>query len=136
MVWVSNLSYHTGKDLANMRKNFQIKLEPKAHAHLKFRAKQLGLTLGELVENLISLMEIRVEKACDTLNVNQGLIDDRLLKILLRDNFSIDKSELEKELSTICQEMPKGFNPSMLSVLRCLLQCHCMMRLVTAWRLT
>ena len=111
MVWVSNLSYHTDKDLANMRKNFQIKLEPKAHAHLKFRAKQVGLTLGELIENLISLMEFRLENACKILNIKHGLIDDSLLKIMLNDKFSIDKNELEEELNNIRQIKPKGFNP-------------------------
>ena len=111
MVWVSNLSYHTDKDLANMRKNFQIKLEPKAHAHLKFRAKQVGLTLGELIENLISLMEIRIEKTCKILNIKQGLIDDRLLKVLLKDNFSINANELEEELNAVRNIKPKGFNP-------------------------
>ena len=111
MVLVSNLSYHTDKDLANMRKNFQIKLEPKAHAHLKFRAKQLGLTIGEFIENLISLMEFRLENSCKILNIKQGLIDDRLLKILLKDNFNIDKNELEEELNTARHIKPKGFNP-------------------------
>ena len=94
-----------------MRKNFQIKLEPKAHAHLKFRAKQVGLTLGELIENLISLMEIRIEKTCKILNIQEGLIDDRLLKVLLKDNFSIDRVELEKELDAARNIKPKGFNP-------------------------
>ena len=111
MVWVSNLSYHTDKDYTNMRKNFQIKLEPKAHAHLKFRAKQVGLTLGELIENLISLMEIRIEKTCKILNIQEGLIDDVLLKMLLKDNFNIDKNELEEELNSLRQTKPKGFNP-------------------------
>ena len=111
VVWVGSFSYKTDKDYTTMRKNFQIKLEPKAHAHLKFRAKQLGLTIGEFVENLISLMEIRLENSCKILNIKQGLIDDRLLKVLLKDNFSIDKNELEEELNTARQIKPKGFNP-------------------------
>ena len=111
MVWIDNLSYHTDKDYINMRKNFQIKLEPKAHAHLKFRAKQVGLTLGELIENLISLMEIRVEKTSKILNIQEGLIDDVLLKMFLKDNFSIDKNELEEELKALRQTKPKGFKP-------------------------
>ena len=111
MLWIINLSYQTDKDLANMRKNFQIKLEPKAHAHLKFRAKQVGLTLGELIENLISLMEFRLEKTCKILNIESGLIDDSLIKIMLKDNFNIDKNELEEELNTLRQIKPKGFKP-------------------------
>jgi DNA-directed RNA polymerase subunit F len=94
-----------------MRKNFQIKLEPKAHAHLKFRAKQLGLTLGELIENLISLMEIRVEKACKILNIQEGLIDDVLLKIFLKDGLKIDKNDLKEELNKVRTVKPNGFKP-------------------------
>ena len=94
-----------------MRKNFQIKLEPKAHAHLKFRAKQLGLTLGELIENLISLMEIRVEKSCKILNIQEGLIDDVLLKIFLKDGLKIDKNDLKEELNKVRIVKPKGFRP-------------------------
>jgi hypothetical protein len=94
-----------------MRKNFQIKLEPKAHAHLKFRAKQLGLTLGELIENLISLMEIRLEKACNILNIQEGLIDDVLLKIFLKDSLKIDIHNLKKELNNVRIVKPNGFKP-------------------------
>lgn len=94
-----------------MRKNFQIKLQPKAHAHLKFRAKQLNITMGELIENLISLMEIRLENSCKILNVKQGLIDDVILKILLKDNFSINEIELEKEVNKVRNLKPRGFNP-------------------------
>ena len=94
-----------------MRKNFQIKLEPKAHAHLKFRAKQLGLTLGELIENLISLMEIRIEKTCKILNIQEGLIDDVLLKIFLKDGLKIDKNDLKEELNKVRTVKPNGFKP-------------------------
>ncbi len=94
-----------------MRKNFQIKLEPKAHAHLKFRAKQLGLTLGELIENLISLMEIRIEKSCKILNIQEGLIDDVLLKIFLKDGLKIDKNDLKEELNKVRIVKPNGFKP-------------------------
>ena len=94
-----------------MRKNFQIKLDPKAHAHLKFRAKQLGLTLGELIENLISLMEIRIEKSCQILNIQEGLIDDVLLKIFLKDGVKIDRNDLKEELDKVRIMKPNGFKP-------------------------
>ena len=94
-----------------MRKNFQIKLDPKAHAHLKFRAKQIGLTLGELIENLISLMEIRIEKSCKILNIQEGLIDDVLLKIFLKDGIKIDRNDLKEELNKVRNVKPNGFKP-------------------------
>ena len=94
-----------------MRKNFQIKLDPKAHAHLKFRAKQIGLTLGELIENLISLMEIRIEKSCKILNIQEGLIDDVLLKIFLKDGIEIDRNDLKEELNKVRNVKPNGFKP-------------------------
>ena len=94
-----------------MRKNFQIKLEPTAHAHLKFRAKQIGLTLGELIENLISLMEIRIEKSCKILNIQEGLIDDVLLKIFLKEGIKIDRNDLKEELNKLRIMKPNGFKP-------------------------
>lgn len=93
------------------RKNFQIKIDPKAHAQLKFRAKQLNITIGEYLENLISAMEVRLQKAYSIMGVQDGLIDTALLKILLKDDLSINKIELSDELKKSSSSMDTLFVP-------------------------
>jgi len=80
------------------RKYFQIKMKPEVHKQLKFRAKQLGISIGEYLENLVSSMELRLSKTYKTVNIQSGLVDELFLKILLKDTLSIDEEELRKEM--------------------------------------
>ena len=80
------------------RKYFQIKMNPKHHEQLKARAKQLGIPIGEYVENIVSSMEVRLEAAYKIAEIQRGLIDDLMLRVLIKHAISIDKEELLKKL--------------------------------------
>lgn len=66
------------------RKSFQVVMQPTAHRRAKLRAGQLGITIGQYMENLISAMELRLNRAYKqgkAMNV-AGMIDDLFLKVL------------------------------------------------------
>ena len=85
------------------RQPFQVKMNPKHHRILKLRAKQLGMSIAELVENLISHQEQRLKKAYKVLGIDREKIEDVLLKdelllrILLKDEGSINEKWLKAE---------------------------------------
>ena len=85
------------KDLME-RVYFQIKMNPEHHSQLKFRSKQLSMPIGELVENLVSSLEVRLEEAYRVADIQKGLIDDLMLRILIKQEFSLPKEELLKKL--------------------------------------
>ena len=68
------------------RKNFQLKMSPEHHKQLKFRAKQLGKPIGELIENLVGSLELRLEEAYKVAEIQRGLIDDLMLRVLIKKN--------------------------------------------------
>ena len=80
------------------KKYFQIKMDPAAHGQMKFRAKQLGISIGEYLENLISSMEIRVKKAYKTTKIQEHLIDELMLRVLLKNDLSLNEEELKANL--------------------------------------
>ena len=80
------------------RKYFQIRMYQKDHNQLKLRAKQLGIPIGELVENLISSLEIKLNNAYKITKIRRGWLDDSLLRILLRSKLSIDEKELMEQI--------------------------------------
>lgn len=68
-------------------KSYQIKMDENVHSLLKRRAKALGMTLGEFIQNMLSTLEPRAElfkisKGLDTNIINDEL-DARLIKLLL-----------------------------------------------------
>ena len=71
-------------------KSFQIKMNAHAHALIKNRSQQLGITIGEFIENLLASLEIRIERAKTTSNIAPSIrndendeIDAKLIKFLL-----------------------------------------------------
>jgi len=75
---------------------YQVKMEPQAHERLKKRAKQLGITIGEMIENLLASFELRMKKAHKTLEANDQIdvssldsveVDTALMKILLTKDY-------------------------------------------------
>jgi hypothetical protein len=83
------------------RKYFQIKMDPAAHGRMKFRAKQLGVSIGEYLENLIGSMEIRLKQAYETTKIQEHLIDELMLRVLLKNNLSLNAMELKAELDIV-----------------------------------
>jgi len=90
------------------RKYFQIRMDPEAHKQLKIRAKQLGISIGELVENLISSLEISLSNAYDIAKIRKGWIDDPLLRILLRAELRINEKELMEKIDNITTQTSIG----------------------------
>lgn len=80
------------------KKYFQIKMNPAAHGQMKFRAKQLEISIGEYLENLISSMEIGIKKAYKTTKIQEHLVDDLMLRVLLKNDLSLNEEELKAEL--------------------------------------
>jgi len=79
------------------RKYFQFRLRPDAHAVLKSRAKLLNVSIGEMIENLVTALELRLDRAYEILDIEKGLTDDVLLRILIRKQL-IDQEELKAEI--------------------------------------
>jgi len=61
----------------------------------------MGVSIGEYAENLIASMESRIEKAYETVGIQEGLIDELMIRVLIRSDFSVDKEELKKKLLEI-----------------------------------
>ena len=68
-------------------KSFQIKMNAHAHALIKNRAQQLGITIGEFIENLLASLEIRIERAKELAEIDPRIrndeLDAKLIKFLL-----------------------------------------------------
>jgi len=88
-------------------KPYQVKMEPQAQERLKKRAKQLGITIGEMIQNLLASFELRMKNAHKTLEANDQIdvsdmdsveVDTALMKILLtKDYRDLTDKEFEKE---------------------------------------
>ncbi len=98
-------------------KPYQVKMEPQAHERLKKRAKQLGITIGEMIENLLASFELRMKKAHKTLEGNERIdvsgldsaeVDTALIKILLaKDYRDLTDKEFEKEQIRVLSSLRK-----------------------------
>ena len=93
-------------------KPYQVKMEPKAHGMLKKRAKQLGITIGEMIENLLASFELRMKKAHKTLEAQKKIdvssldsveVDTALMKILLTKDYRdlTDKQFKEEQIRVL-----------------------------------
>jgi type II secretory pathway component PulL len=88
-------------------KPYQIKMESQAHERLKKRAKQLGITIGEMIQNLLASFELRIKNAHKTLEKNDRIdvsdmdsveVDTALMKLLLtKDQRDLTGKEFEEE---------------------------------------
>ena len=98
-------------------KPYQVKMEPQAHERLKKRAKQLGITIGEMIENLLSSFELRMKKAHKTLEGNESIdvsgldsaeVDTSLIKILLtKDCRDLTDKEFKEEQIRVLSSLRK-----------------------------
>ena len=82
-------------------KQFQIRMNPKAHARLKMRANQQGITIGEMIENLLASFENRLKQSWDNINYNgpvESLSIEQELAMLMLENDCKDITDEEYEL--------------------------------------
>jgi len=92
-------------------------MEPEAHGRLKKRAKQLGVTIGEMIQNLLASFELRVKNAHKTLEANDQIdvsemdsveVDTALIKILLtKDQRDLTDKEFEEEQIRVLRSLRK-----------------------------
>lgn len=88
-------------------KNVGIKMDENAYALLKLRAKQLGVKIGPMVENLLGSLELRLKNAYEKSEIKDKSNDaDRLLvrAILESDRYGWN----EKKLLTECGRVKIG----------------------------
>ena len=98
-------------------KPYQVKMEPQAHERLKKRAKQLGITIGEMIENLLASFELRMKKAHKTLEKSDHIdvsdmdsveVDTAIIKLLLtKDQRDLTDKEFEEEQIRILGSLRK-----------------------------
>lgn len=103
-------------------KPYQVKMEPKAHDRLKKRAKQLNITIGEMIQNLLASFEIRIKRSYDSVVANEkidisgldgGEVVDSIMKVLLtKDKRDLTDKECEDEQIRILNSLRKDeWNP-------------------------
>jgi hypothetical protein len=88
------------------RKYYQIKMNPSAHNHLKMRARLMNLSIGQMVENLISSLEFRLKLAYRLALAQDkiGMIDEQLIRVILNaDQNGLSESEIKKELREVAR---------------------------------
>ena len=98
-------------------KPFQIKMESQAHERLKKRAKQIGVTIGQMIENLLASFELRMKNAHKTLEANDRIdvsdmdsveVDTALMKIILtKDQRDLTEKEFEEEQIRVLSSLRK-----------------------------
>lgn len=98
-------------------KPYQVIMEPKAHGRLKKRAKQLNITIGEMIENLLASFELRMKRAYDRIEANDSInisgldgaeVDYTLMKLLLtKDKRDLTDKEFEDEQVRIFSSLRK-----------------------------
>jgi type II secretory pathway component PulL len=98
-------------------KPYQVKMEPQAHDRLKKRAKQVGITIGEMIQNLLASFELRMKNAHKTLEDNERIdvssldsveVDTALIKILLtKDYRDLTDKEFEEEQIRVLSSLRK-----------------------------
>lgn len=72
---------HISKGAKKMEtKYFQVKMEEDAHIILKHRAKTMRITIGQMVQNMLSSLEFRLKRAYEEAEIENRSSDaDRLL---------------------------------------------------------
>lgn len=83
------------------RKYFQIRMDDMQHGRMKLRSKQLSVPIGEYVENLVASMESKIKKAYEITGIKEGLIDELMIRVFIRDDFPLNKQELTEKLMKV-----------------------------------
>jgi len=98
-------------------KPYQIKMEPQPHGRLKKRAKQLGVTIGEMIQNLLASFELRMKNYHKILEANDHIdvsdmesieVDTAIMKLLLtKDQRDLTDKEFEEEQIRVLRSLRK-----------------------------
>jgi len=92
-------------------------MDPGAHQQLKTRSKDLKLQIGEMVENLISSLELRLDRAYEMSGLKKKYgLDIALLSLILgadREGWTEQefKAELENIRADLDDDSPPEWTP-------------------------
>ena len=82
---------------------YQVKMDPQAHKQLKKLANQLGITIGEMIQNLLASFQFRLTRIAEK---HGAFRDTELYTEVIRLLFKIDAGEFtEEELNEFLAEI-------------------------------
>ena len=82
---------------------YQVKMNPQAHKQLKKLANQLGITIGEMIQNLLASFQFRLTRIAEK---HGAFRDTELYTEVIRLLFKIDAGEFtEEELNEFLAEI-------------------------------
>ena len=91
-------------------KPYQIKMNPEAHKRLKDRANQLGLTIGEMIQNLLATFELRLQRSRKLIVDNKeidsihkdSMLDVTIMELIFtRDRDALTDKQFDKEVKKL-----------------------------------
>jgi len=93
-------------------KPFQVKMDEQAHKRLKSRAAQFGITIGNMIENLLASFEFRVRKVYDQIEADGRIdsiyLDNTIVRLLMdKDQGNKTDEQFEDELKRAVKAMRK-----------------------------
>lgn len=95
-------------------KSYQVKMNPDVHKRLKDRANQLGLTIGDMVQNLLATFELRLQRTrklivesdeIDSIHKDSTL-DIKIMELIFtRDRDALTDKQFEKEIKKLVDSL-------------------------------
>lgn len=85
-------------------RTYQIVMDEKAHAQLKYRAREAGVTMGTFIENMLAALELRVKRAYGAAGVDPAVhdCDSAFIRtLMLADASGLSEAELHREFEEI-----------------------------------
>ena len=73
---------------------YQVKMDPQAHKQLKKLANQLGITIGEMIQNLLASFKFRLKRIAEK---HGAMIDSELHTEIIRLLLKMDAGKLTEE---------------------------------------
>jgi hypothetical protein len=95
-------------------KAVEIMMEPRVQEMIKYRSKILGIKMGEMVGNLVSILESRIDRAYKALPIAQrDPQTDKLIieTILSAEEFGQSEAELKRVIENILIESHDKYLP-------------------------
>ena len=85
-------------------------MNPEAHKRLKDRANQLGLTIGEMIQNLLATFELRLQRSRKLIVDNKeidsihkdSMLDVTIMELIFtRDRDALTDKQFDKEVKKL-----------------------------------